>query len=278
MRRKINKKLLVGSVLLLALSVPISFANFISPVDPIKTNLPSNLHPPTWFSGPLEYSLGADALGRSILARLLYGGRLTIAISLSTVLIAASIGIPLGLISSYFGGIIDTVIMRIADIQLSLPPLLLVIVLISILGPGVTNMIVAVGLTGWTTYARTIRSAVLSLKGEEYVMAAQAIGCSNKRIIMHHIAPQVLNISIVVLTQQIGVFTLFAASLSFLGLGVQPPAPSWGIIVSEGRNYLGQAWWISTFPGIALTLWVLGCFLLGEGVREIFDPTLRRRM
>ncbi len=270
-----NKKLVLGVLVLSLITFLVCAAPLLTPVSPTRTDLRNSLLAPQWTGGSFEQALGTDALGRSVLVRMLYGGRVDLLVGASTVLLSAVIGIPLGMVCGFLGGKVDTIVMRLADIQLSIPPLLIAIVLISILGPGLANMIIAVGLTGWVTHARTVRSRVLTVREMDYVTAARALGCGSGRVLRRHVLPQVLNTAITVGTQQVGVFILFSASLSFLGLGIQPPDPSWGIMVGEGRDYLRMAWWISTFPGMALTILVLASFLMGEGVREVLDPSLQ---
>jgi peptide/nickel transport system permease protein len=250
------------------------FAPFVAG-DPIHQDLLRRLKPPTWSDSSGFYLLGTDSLGRDILSRLLNGTRLSLAIGVSTVFLAGTIGLLLGLVAGYFGGWVESIVMRLADIQLSVPFLIVAIAMVSVLGAGIEKMILVLVLFGWVDYCRIIRAEVLSLRAREFVDAARAIGCSNKRILFLHILPNVASSMIVVATLQVARMILAEASLSFLGMGVQPPQPAWGSMVADGRSLIASAWWISTFPGLAILITVLGINFFGDWLRDVLDPTVR---
>ena len=220
--------------------------------------------------------LGSDNLGRDILSRLLYGGQLSLSLAVSRSCSAAGIGVVAGRLSGYAGGRIDdAIIQRVVDVQLAFPVILLAIAMVAVVGTSTTALIGVLVLSGWVIYARTVRANVLSLKEQEYVSAARALGAGDFRIVLRHVLPNTLAPIIVVATVQLATMLLLESGLSFLGLGIQPPTPSWGRMLAEGRDYLSNAWWISTVPGIAISLAVLGANLLGDGLRDLLDPNLR---
>lgn len=219
--------------------------------------------------------LGTDALGRDLLARMMYGGRVSLLVGLTVVSVAALIGVPLGLLSGFFGKKIDTLIMRLVDIQLAVPFILLAIAIMAVLGNGLWNVILVLGVSSWVGYARIVRGAVLSLREQAFVEAARCVGLSNGRLILRHLLPNVWTPVIVLATQGVGGAILAESSLTFLGLGISPLIPTWGAMVADGRNYLTTAWWISAFPGALLTMTVLAIYFLGDGLRDVLDPRLR---
>jgi peptide/nickel transport system permease protein len=223
----------------------------------------------------LGHPLGTDQFGRDILSRILYGARVTLFVSLSGMLLAGFVGVTAGLCSAYFGGVLDAVLMRLADVQLSFPYLILAIAMMALLGPSLPLLVVVLAVRGWVTYARVIRGVTLSLREEEFVLAAEVAGASPRRIVLRHLLPNVLAPVIVLSSFELAAMMLIEASLSFLGLGVQPPMPSWGSMISQGRDYIYTAWWLTTLPGLALMLAVLGANQLGDGVRDLLDPHLR---
>mgnify|MGYP005828397559 CR=1 FL=1 len=274
------KKNPVGFIglILVALSVSCAlFAPFITPFDPSKASLSSRLAPPSWAdpTGESAFFLGADQVGRDLLSRIIYGARISLMVGIFGVLIAMVIGTILGLISGYFGKWLDDIIMRVADIQLAFPFILFAIVIMSVLGTGIWKIIIILGLTYWVGFARLIRGQVISLKEQEYIQAARAIGGTNFKIIRKHILPNVLSSILVLGTMYIAEFILLEASLTFLGLGVDPTIPSWGGMLADSRNYITSAWWTAVFPGVAIMITVLGFNLLGDWLRDKLDPNMK---
>ena len=231
--------------------------------------------PPFWMKGGnCQHPLGTDMLGNDILSRLICGTRTSIIVGISASCIALIIGVSFGMLAGYLGGIIDIILMRLVDIMLVLPSVMLAIVLVAIIGPHSISIIVAMGLTMWSEYAKVIRSRILTLKEEYFILAAKALGASKIRIILRHILPNIFYIIIVIFTLQIGLIILWSAGLSFIGLG--GVAASWGWDVAAGRLYIGQAWWLSTIPGIAIFITVLGFNLFGDWLRDTLDPSLNK--
>jgi ABC-type dipeptide/oligopeptide/nickel transport system permease subunit len=245
-------------------------APLLTPYDPTKQKLSDALIRPTW-----AHPLGTDHLGRDVLARLLYGGRLSLAIGFLAVSIGLLVGVPLGAISGYFGGWIDLLVQRFVDILLSLPGILLALLLVAVLGVGLRNLILAVGISAIPAYIRLTRASVLVLREQTFVEAARALGMSDGEIIRRHILMNALAPVIVQATLNLGNTLLAAAGLGFLGLGVAPPTPEWGTMLGEGRQYIFSASYLATFPGLAIFLAVLGFNLLGDGLRDALDPRLR---
>lgn len=257
----------------------ILFAGIVGPtlygVNPLSQSLTNRLLPIWSSSSDQFYPLGTDELGRDTLARILVGIRVSIMVALTAVLMGAVIGATLGLVSGYFGGWVDTGIMRLVDMQMAIPFLVFAMVLSAILGPGLVNTIIALGVTSWVVYARVVRSEVLSLRTRDYVDSARALGASSGRVMLRHVFPNTINNLVVIATLEIGHMILIEAALSFIGLGVQPPAPSLGSMVARGQNYVFNAWWISTIPGVAILLVTLVFVLFGDALRDKLDP--RRR-
>jgi peptide/nickel transport system permease protein len=266
-----NKRALIGCLIVLTVIVVAIIAPFISPFDPLKQDLKLRLKPPGWKEGNLTHWLGTDHLGRDMASRIIHGSRISLVISLFAVCIAATVGITIGLITGYFGGKIDTIFMRLADIQLAFPFILLIIAVIAVLGPNMKNIIIVLGITGWVVYARIVRSEVLSLKEREFIIAAKSLGCSHFEIIVPHLLPNVGASCIVIATLEIARMVLIESGLSFLGLGIQPPTPSWGGMLADGRVYIFTSWWLATFPGLALMLMVLGVNLTGDWLRDFLN-------
>lgn len=263
---------LVSLLILTALLAPV-----VSPHDPRQHNLPARFQPPGYSTGDATYLLGTDQLGRDILSRIIYGSRVSVVVGLASVALSGTIGVIYGIVAGFLGGWVHAVMMRVADALLGIPFIVLVVAVAGVLGPGISTLIFVLGFTGWVTYSRVTCGEVLALREREYVLAARAIGQTQTMIMLKHIFPNVVQSAIVLAAMQVGVTILAESSLSFLGLGVQPPAITWGLILSDGRQYMGSAWWMSTFPGIAITLTVLGTIFLGDWVRDVLDPHLRGR-
>ena len=250
------------------------FANVLSPDDPLAGSLRDRLVPPLTTS---EFPLGTDPLGRDMLSRLMYGARISLTVGFSAVSIGMIVGSLLGLIAGYVGGWPDTILMRVADAQLSLPSFILALTIMAALGSGLFNVILALSIGSWVRYARVVRSMVLPLRETEYVLAAETIGCAPKRVMLRHVLPNVITPVIILATLGLGTTIIAESSLSFLGLGVDPESPSWGSMLSEGRAYLDSAWWVAAFPGIAITITVLSVNLIGDALRDQLDPRTMRR-
>ena len=260
---------MVGLVILGALALMALGAPWLAPRDPIKTAPRAALEPPGG-----AYWLGSDQLGRDVGSRVLHGARISLTVGLISVSIAVAIGAPLGLVSGFYGGRLDALVMRVIDVLLAFPGILLALAIVSVLTPGLTNVMIAVGLSAVPTYARLVRGSVLSARENLYVEAARALGTRDISILTRYILPNVVAPLVVTATLGLGTAILAAAALSFLGLGSQPPQPEWGRMLSEGRDYLREAWWIATFPGLGIMLTVLGMNLLGDGLRDVLDPRL----
>lgn len=271
-RLKRHKLAVAGFILIILLILVAIFAPFISPYDPLRQNYGALLLSPS-----AKHPLGTDDLGRDMLSRIIYGTRYALLIGVVIVMIETAIGVTLGLIAGYYGGIVDAAIMRFVDIMLSLPVLVLALAIAGALGGGLLNVILAIGVVGWVMFTRLLRGEVLSARASVYVEAARVIGASNIRILASHILPNTIAPIIVLATLSIPDAILTSAALSFLGIGAQPPTPEWGLILSSGRSYLSTAWWIATFPGLAIMLTVLGFNFLGDGLRDALDPKLRGR-
>jgi peptide/nickel transport system permease protein len=253
------------------------FADLLTSYSPTDPSLAHRLLPPFWMEGgSLTYPLGTDLLGRDILTRIIYGARVSLTVACMTIFLAGFIGITLGLISGYYGGWMDAILMRIVDATISFPLILFAIILIVVIGAGLMNVVLAIAMLQWARYARVIRGEVLSLKERDFVAQARIAGCSAFRIIWVHLLPNVLNILVVLITVEIGRIIIIEASLSFLGAGIPPPAPAWGQMVASGRDYLTSAWWVSILPGIAILLTVLSFNLFGDWLRDTLDPKLRQ--
>lgn len=274
-----NRAAVIGMIVTISFLIMAIFAPFIAPRNPNRGNLRERLRPPCWVKGgSTKHLLGTDALGRDLLSRIIYGSRISILIGVVVVMVASSVGVVIGLISGYFGGKIDAVIQRIVDTLLAFPYLIFALAIMAVLGPGIQNIILALTYKEWVTPSRVIRGDVLVAKAEMYVEAARAMGASNGHILIRSLLPNVMASVIVVASLRIAWVILMEASLSFLGLGVQPPTATWGGMVAGGRDYIFQAWWITTFPGICILLLVMGVNLMGQGLRDAFDPKLSQRM
>lgn len=267
---------LVGGLIMLVVVLASVFAPLLTTKDPIKPSFSKRLQPPWGLGGSSEFLLGTDNLGRDIFSRLLYGGRISLALATSAVLLAAAAGVVIGLLSGYLGGRFDDFVMRLADVQLSFPVIMLAIAIVAVVGTSPLALVGVLALSGWVLYARTIRANVLTIRQLEYIEAASAVGGNDLWIIFRHILPNTLAPILVIGSSQFATMVLLESGLSFLGMGVQPPQPSWGMMLAEGRDYLSNAWWIATIPGMAISLVVLGANLLGDGLRDLLDPHLRQ--
>lgn len=262
---------MIGTFIVIGFILMALFAPLLAPYDPIKTNLPERLRPPS-----RQYLFGTDQFGRDIFSRVIHGARIEVWIIFLVTVISGTIGVAIGITAGYFGGVVDEILMRVTDIFLAFPRLILAMALSAMLGRGLTNAILAISLVEWTVVARLARAEAMKVKSQPYIEAVKAVGASNLRILLFHVLPMCLSPVLVQLTLRMGTIILTAAGLGFLGLGAQPPTPEWGAIVSDGRSYLVQQWWISTFPGLFIAAVVLGFNLLGDGIRDILDPRLRR--
>jgi peptide/nickel transport system permease protein len=251
-------------------------ASWVSRYDPTLGEPAERLRPPVWqATGTPAHPLGTDQLGRDVYTRLLYGGRISLVVGLGTVLISAVLGTALGLVAGYFEGRLGTGLMRVADVQLAFPFLLLALAVVAAVGAGLLNVILVLGIAGWAVFARVVRAQVLAIKHREHVEAVRALGAGQPRIVLRHVVPNVLTPVIVLATATVANNIVVEASLTFLGLGVQPTIPSWGSMLADARDYLAVAWWMGIFPGLALMLTVLAINLLGDWLRDYLDPSLR---
>lgn len=272
-RLKRNKMALLGLFILVVLVLMAIFADFIADYETvvIKQNLGQRMQPPS-----AAHWLGTDEFGRDIFARLVHGTRVSLKVGVVAVGISIVIGGTLGALAGFYGGTLDNVIMRIMDIFLAVPSILLAIAIVSALGPSIINLMLAISISSVPSYARIVRASVLSIRDQEFIEAAKAIGASNARIIFRHIIPNSLAPVIVQATLGVAGAILSTAGLSFIGLGIQPPAPEWGSMLSGGRQYLRYYWWITTFPGLAIMITILSLNLLGDGLRDALDPRLKQ--
>lgn len=260
-----------GLILTVVLVLGALAAPLLAPYDPNVQDTARRLEAPS-----NEHLLGLDDLGRDVLSRVIFGARVSLRVGFSVVVIAALVGVSLGAISGYFGGAIDVMVMRLCDILLAFPGILLAIALVAVLGPSLNNVIIALAIIGWVGYARLVRGQVLKVREMEYVTAAKALGAKSPRVIIRHVLPNVINPVIVMATLGLAGAILSEAALSFLGLGVQPPTPSWGAMLTAGRRYLGLANHLAIFPGAAIMLAVMGLNFLGDGLIDALDPKYRK--
>jgi peptide/nickel transport system permease protein len=264
------------AILMLFLVIPAVFAPLVAPHDPLQGSLSKRLKPPAWAQGgSADYLLGTDKMGRDILSRMIYGARISLVVSFMAVFVGGSIGTTLGLISGYFGGKIDALIMRLVDITLSIPTILLALVLVSAVGPSFGTVITVIALIIWARYARQARAETLSVKEQDFVARARVAGASHSRIMVRYIFPNIVNTLVVLATLQVGSIILLESTLSFLGVGIPRPTPAWGVMVADGRELIVTAWWVSMFPGIGIMLTVLSLNLFGDWLRDHLDPKLK---
>jgi len=258
------------------LVIPALLATQVAPYDPLEGSLANRLKPPAWQQGGTsEYLLGTDKLGRDILSRLIHGARVSLMVSLVAIFVGGIIGTSLGLMSGYFGGWVDAVLMRLVDISLSLPTILLALVLVAAVGPSFGTVIAVLVVLLWARYARLVRGETLSIKERDFIARARVAGASHTRIMVRYIFPNVVNSLVVLATLQVGYVILLESALSFLGAGLPRPIPAWGLMIADGRELIVRAWWVSMFPGLAIMLTVLSLNLLGDWLRDHLDPKLR---
>lgn len=263
---------IIGAMVFAAL-----FAPFLTPHSPIEQSLANKLLPPFWQErGSLEHVLGTDVFGRDVLTRLLYGARVSLIVTGLSLVVGGGIGLLIGIVSGYVGGRVDSVLMRLVDAAITFPAILFALLLAVTMGQGLRTLVIAISILLWAGFARVIRGEVLALKQRDFVALARVHGCSQFRIMYTHIVPNVLNTFMVLVTLNVGVVIVAEASLSFLGAGIPPPTPSWGLMVAEGRGKIASAWWLSLIPGIAITLVVLAFNLFGDWLRDRLDPRLRQ--
>ncbi len=271
-----NRAALIGLVILVGVATSAILAPAVAPYDPIVQEIALRLKPPGWtVPGGRTYLLGTDHLGRDILSRLIFGARVSLIIGFSAVALAGTLGTLIGLVAGYRGGRVDDFCMRLTDTMLAMPFILLALAVIAVLGPSLRNIIFVLGITSWVSYARVVRGEVLTLRTREFVSAARALGSSGGRIVFRHLLPNVLTPVIVIATLEVARMIILESALSFLGLGVQPPTPTWGGMLADGRAYLSTSWWLATFPGLSIMLTVLGINLLGDWLRDVLDPRLQ---
>ena len=278
-RRAPAKRLRLGlwvpiAVVVLFLLVAL-LAPLIAPYNPNAQNLLGRMKTPGTTSRAFLYLLGSDELGRDLLTRLIYGARVSLAVAFASALLSGTVGVLLGMLAGYLRGWVEMLVMRVVDVFLSVPAILLAIITVAVMGPGLVNVIVVLALTRWPRYARVAYGQTLGIANAPYVRLATLMGAGPLRILFRHILPNIIGAVTVVATLEFGLMVLFEAGLSFLGLGVQPPTASWGAMLSTGRNYLATAWWIATFPGVCLFLLVLSINLIGDDLRDRFDPRLQ---
>ncbi len=268
-------RLLIGLLLVGAIVLGGAFAPYLAPADPRAGDLASRLKRPGNRGLEIAYVLGTDQLGRDLLSRILFGIRLSLVTGAVTVAITALVGTASGLVAGYYGGLADRVVSGVVDIQMAFPFLLLAVAIVAVLGPGLLNVVIALALWGWVIFCRLVRTQCLSLREQEFVQAVRALGARDRRILVQHVLPNVIPSLLVVSSFQVAQMVVAESAMSFLGLGVQPPTPTLGSIISDGRAYVSTAWWITTFPGVVLMALVLGIGFIGDWLRERLDPNVQ---
>lgn len=274
--RRIRRRLtaVISLLVILAAVVCALTAPYVAPYPPEAQNLDKRLTPPLGFGGTKEHILGTDALGRDMLSRLIFGARVSLIVGVSAVLVSVLFGTAVGLLAGWYGGLLDIVMMRIADLVFAFPFLLLALLLMALLGGGLKNVIIALSATGWVIYARLVRAEVLALREREFILAAVSLGIATTRILLRHILPNLMASLVVIATLEVGTAILSEAALSFLGLGIPPSIPSWGQMVEAGRRYIYTSWWLTALPGGAIALLVLSVNFLGDWLRDRLDPLM----
>ena len=266
---------LAGGFIIAVVLICAGFAPWLAPHDPTLQNLSLAAKPPAWLGGSPAYLLGTDHLGRDVLSRVIWGARVASIVGVSVVLIGCTLGVTLGMIAGYFGGWLDDAIARVADVQLAFPFILLAIAIVGVLGPSLWTVILTLGVTSWVQYVRIVRAETLSLRDRDFVQAAVASGASRARILARHVLPNIASAITVLATFEVARTVILESALSYLGLGVPATVPTWGTMLADGRQYLDTAWWMGTFPGLAVSLTVLGINLFGDGLRDALDPRSR---
>ena len=268
---------LIGLVIITTVSVMALMADKVATKDPTRIDIMARLKPPGYVhprSGQTMW-LGTDHLGRDVFSRIIYGSRVSLAVSLPAVILSGGIGLTLGLLAGFYRGWLDVIVMRLVDLQLAFPFILLALSIVALLGPSLPNIVMVFAITAWPVYARTVRGMVLALQEQEFVVAEIALGASNNRIMFNHLLPNLLNPLLVLASFEVARMILLESALGYLGLGVQPPTPTWGNMLADGRDYIRDAWWIAMFPGLAIMVTAAGVNFLGDGLRDLFDPTLQ---
>jgi peptide/nickel transport system permease protein len=266
-----------GLLILMAVVLMALLADAFVPRSPVAQQIRLRLKPPGFVDARSGQTLwlGTDHLGRDIFSRLIYGSRISLIVSLPAVAISAAIGLTLGLMAGFYGSWCESVVMRLVDLQLAFPFILLALSLVALLGPSLPNIILVFALTTWPVYARTTRGAVLALREQEFVQAARSLGASDARTLWHHVLPNILSPVLVLASFEVARMIILESALGFLGLGVQPPIPTWGNMLADGRDYIRDAWWIAAFPGLIIMITAAGVNFLGDGLRDLFDPTMQ---
>ena len=276
-RRSLNGQLTFGLVLVGLVVLSAVLAGSLAPYNPIRQDLLGRLRPPNTLTATGRHLLGTDQMGRDLTSRIIFGARISLLVAGSAVLLSAVAGVLSGLLSGYYRGRLDMLVMGVVDLQLAFPFVLLAISIIAVVGTSLTTLIVVLALSGWVIYARTVRGIVLSLREKEFVEAERALGANDLRIMVRHLLPNIVPLTLVIASVEISKMILLEGTISFLGLGVQPPTPSWGNMIGEGRDYVTMAWWIAFFPGLAMMLTVLGVNFFADGLRDHLDPQHRTR-
>ena len=271
-RFKRKKGAVIGLAVLILLILSALFSDILTPYEFDKINPINALRPPS-----LEHPMGTDAFGRDQLTRIMHGGKVSLQVGMISVLIGGTFGILIGAIAGFFGGWIDEIVSRLIDIMLAFPSILLALAVVSVLGPDLYNLMIAVGISSIPAFARLVRSAVLSIKENDYIVAAKSLGLTRARIVIVHIIPNIFASILVFATLEVATAILAGASLNFLGMGAKPPTPEWGLLLAESRDFFRRAWWLATFPGIAIMVTVISINLLGDGLRDTFDPWLKEK-
>jgi peptide/nickel transport system permease protein len=277
-RRRLPWPLLLPALPIALAAACAVLAPAVAPHDPVRGDLAARLRPPAWMAGgSTAHLLGTDQQGRDVLSRIVYGARVSLLVGVVSSLLGGSAGVALGMLGGYLRGRTDAVLAKAIDVQLAFPFLLFAITVIAVLGPSLRNLLVILALSGWVTYARVVRGQTLSLRETEFVQSARSLGCPAWWILGRHVLPNVLSYALVIMTTEIGRLIVLESTLSFLGLGVPPPTPSWGMALADGKEYLITAWWLAAFPGLAIMAVVLCMNVLGDGVRDLLEPRLRGR-